>query len=168
MVGPLLALERTLSKDMESAVAKLDNMLVNWKLHLPREKQDVVDKNEEVDELLFQACHQYVRRVSANLFHMYDILRLWSMIGTSWWTQMAGPYSSTTLPSSSLRHRDYFPMFTTTYPASSHWRWGSYLLASYQEGAWCSGSCDWPICSALSDQTPFTSLYLWGCQNDTC
>ena len=76
MVGPLLALERIPSKEMESAVAKLDNMLVNWKLHLPLEKQDVVDKNEEVDELLFQACHQYVRRVSANLFHMYDILRL--------------------------------------------------------------------------------------------
>lgn len=30
-------------------------MLVNWKLHLPVEKQGVVDKNEEVDELLFQA-----------------------------------------------------------------------------------------------------------------
>jgi hypothetical protein len=30
-------------------------MLVTWKLHLPREKQGVVDKNEEVDEVLFQA-----------------------------------------------------------------------------------------------------------------
>jgi len=28
---------------------------MNWKLHLPREKQGVVDKNEEVDEVLFQA-----------------------------------------------------------------------------------------------------------------
>ena len=159
MVGPLLALERIPSKEMESAVGKLENMLVNWKLHLPWEKQDLVNKNEEVDEIIFQAH---------NLRHMYDIPRLRSMIGTSWWTQMAGPYSSTTLPSSSLRHRDYFPMFTTTYPASSHWRWGSYLLASHQEGAWCSGSCDWPICSALSDQTPFISIYLRGCQNDPC
>jgi hypothetical protein len=74
MVGPLLALERTPSRDMESAVGKLDNMLVNWKLHLPREKQDVIDKNEKVDEILFQAH---------NLLHMYDILRLRSMIGTS-------------------------------------------------------------------------------------
>jgi len=30
-------------------------MLVNWKLHLPREKQGVIDKNEQVDELLYRA-----------------------------------------------------------------------------------------------------------------
>jgi chemotaxis regulatin CheY-phosphate phosphatase CheZ len=53
MVGPLLMLERTPSEEMGSAVGKLDNMLVNWKPHLPREKQDVVSKNEEVDEILF-------------------------------------------------------------------------------------------------------------------
>ncbi len=40
---------------MERAVANGDAMLVNWKLHLPREKQSVVDKNEEVDELMFHA-----------------------------------------------------------------------------------------------------------------
>jgi hypothetical protein len=74
MVGPLLVLERTPSKEIGSAVGKLDNMLVNWKPHLPREKQDVVNKNEEVDEILFQAH---------NLLYMYDILRLRSMIGNS-------------------------------------------------------------------------------------
>jgi hypothetical protein len=42
-------------KRMEAAVENADAMLVNWRLHLPREKQGVVDKNEEVDELLFQA-----------------------------------------------------------------------------------------------------------------
>jgi hypothetical protein len=63
MVGLLLALERTPSKEMESAVGKLDNMLVNWKPHLPREQQDVVNKNEGVDEIIFQA---------RNLLHMYD------------------------------------------------------------------------------------------------
>ena len=42
-------------KELESAVANADAMLVNWRLHLPREKQGVVDKNEEVDEILFQA-----------------------------------------------------------------------------------------------------------------
>lgn len=41
--------------DLEAAVANVDAMLVNWKLHLPQEKQGVVDKNEEVDELLFRA-----------------------------------------------------------------------------------------------------------------
>jgi F0F1-type ATP synthase gamma subunit len=40
---------------LESATANADAMLVNWKLHLPREKQSVIDKNEEIDEILFQA-----------------------------------------------------------------------------------------------------------------
>jgi hypothetical protein len=43
------------SEYLEPAVANADAMLVNWKLHLPREKQSVVDKNEEIDEVLFQA-----------------------------------------------------------------------------------------------------------------
>jgi len=53
--GSLLGLENLRGKDVEPAVANADAMLVNWKLHLPREKQGVVDKNEEADELLFQA-----------------------------------------------------------------------------------------------------------------
>jgi hypothetical protein len=40
---------------METSINNADAMLVNWKLHLPREKQSVIDKNEEVDEMLFQA-----------------------------------------------------------------------------------------------------------------
>lgn len=42
-------------KEREPAVANADAMLVNWKLHLPREKHGVIDKDEQVDELLFQA-----------------------------------------------------------------------------------------------------------------
>jgi len=51
----LLGLGSMGEKELESAVANADAMLVNWRLHLPREKQGVVDKNEEVDEILFQA-----------------------------------------------------------------------------------------------------------------
>lgn len=40
---------------METAVNNADAMLVNWKLHLPKEKQSVIDKDENVDEMLFQA-----------------------------------------------------------------------------------------------------------------
>lgn len=52
---------------MEPAVANADAMLVNWRLHLPKEKQGVVDKNDDVDELLFQAH---------NLLQMYVISNL--------------------------------------------------------------------------------------------
>ena len=53
--GSLLGLDKLRAKELELAVTNADAMLVNWKLHLPREKQGVVDRNEEVDELLFQA-----------------------------------------------------------------------------------------------------------------
>lgn len=55
IAGSLLGLDNLRGKNVEPAVANADAMLVNWKLHLPREKQGVVDKNEDVDELLFQA-----------------------------------------------------------------------------------------------------------------
>jgi hypothetical protein len=55
IVGVILGIDQGPSKNMEVAVANTDAMLVTWKLHLPREKQGIADKNEEVDELLFQA-----------------------------------------------------------------------------------------------------------------
>ncbi|TAQ84187.1 hypothetical protein B7494_g7482 [Chlorociboria aeruginascens] len=57
--GSILALDNVNPKVLEPAVANADAMLVNWKLHLPREKQGVVDKNEDIDELLFQAQYFY-------------------------------------------------------------------------------------------------------------
>jgi hypothetical protein len=53
--GALLGLDNVKSKDLENAVTNADAMLMNWKLHLPVEKQGVVGKDEEIDELLFQA-----------------------------------------------------------------------------------------------------------------
>ena len=53
--GRILGLENLSRKDLEPAIANADAMLMNWKLHLPSEKQGVVDKYEDVDELLFQA-----------------------------------------------------------------------------------------------------------------
>lgn len=70
IAGSLLALHRLPSKDIESAVGNADAMLVNWQLHLPREKRSVVDKNEEVDEVLFQAqslLQMYVSRPKSSL-----------------------------------------------------------------------------------------------------
>jgi len=55
ITGAILGFDRLPCKEMEIAVNNADAMLVNWKLHLPREKQSVIDKNEEVDEILFQA-----------------------------------------------------------------------------------------------------------------
>lgn len=55
ITGYILDLQVLQPKEMEDAVANADAMLVNWKLHLPLEKQGIVDKNEEVDEILFQA-----------------------------------------------------------------------------------------------------------------
>jgi hypothetical protein len=58
--GSLLRLDTMPAEYLESAVVNADAMLVNWKLHLPKEKQSVVDKNEEVDEVLFQA-HNFLQ-----------------------------------------------------------------------------------------------------------
>lgn len=55
ITGSILGIEHVNGKDLETAVAYADAMLVNWKLHLPKEKQGVVDRNEEVDEILFAA-----------------------------------------------------------------------------------------------------------------
>ncbi|TGO24904.1 hypothetical protein BPAE_0092g00230 [Botrytis paeoniae] len=55
IIGTILSINDITGKNLEPAVTNADAMLVNWRLHLPGEKQGVVDKNEEVDELLFQA-----------------------------------------------------------------------------------------------------------------
>lgn len=70
--GSLLGLDRLPPSDVEIAVNNADAMLVNWKLHLPREKQGVVDKNEELDEILFFAQQQlqvYVTLLPAVSIH---------------------------------------------------------------------------------------------------
>jgi hypothetical protein len=73
--GSILGVDSLPSKDLEGAVANADAMLVNWKLHLPREKQGVVDRNEAVDELLFSAHNLlqilfiYIHRPLSRLFH---------------------------------------------------------------------------------------------------
>lgn len=56
IVGCLLNIDSLPIKEREVAVANSDARLVNWKLHLPPEKQGIIDKNEQVDEMLFR-CH---------------------------------------------------------------------------------------------------------------
>ncbi|KAH8596573.1 hypothetical protein B0O99DRAFT_660909 [Bisporella sp. PMI_857] len=73
--GTILGLQNLGIKDLEPAVANADAMLVNWKLHLPREKQGVVDRNEDVDEVLFQAHNMLqwlmvlIHRPLSRLYH---------------------------------------------------------------------------------------------------
>ena len=73
--GSLLPLDTMPREYLESAVANADAMLVNWKLHLPKEKQSVVDKNEEIDEILFQAHNflqillVHIHRPLSRLYH---------------------------------------------------------------------------------------------------
>ncbi|TVY82321.1 hypothetical protein LSUE1_G004089 [Lachnellula suecica] len=75
IVGCLLSLEQLPIKQREHAAANADAMLVNWKLHLPREKQGVIDRNEQVDEILFRAhillqiCLIFIHRPLSRLFH---------------------------------------------------------------------------------------------------
>jgi hypothetical protein len=76
--GSLLPLDTMPTEYLESAVANADAMLVNWKLHLPKEKQSVVDKNEEIDEVLFQA-HNFLQMsvpTSPISFHLLTEQRL--------------------------------------------------------------------------------------------
>ena len=55
IAGVIFGIDSLNGKELQAAVENADAMLVNWKLHLPREKQGVVDRNEDVDEILFQA-----------------------------------------------------------------------------------------------------------------
>ncbi|CZT04495.1 uncharacterized protein RCO7_10424 [Rhynchosporium graminicola] len=57
ITGSLLGFDRQPPSEIENAVNNADARLMNWRLHLPREKQGVVDKNEEIDEILFFAHH---------------------------------------------------------------------------------------------------------------
>jgi len=63
-VGTVLSSDNP-RQEMEIAVSKGDAMLVNWKLHLPRERQSIVDKNEDVDEMMFVSHHFF-----ADVCHM--------------------------------------------------------------------------------------------------
>ncbi|KUJ24551.1 uncharacterized protein LY89DRAFT_679662 [Mollisia scopiformis] len=75
ITGAILGFDHFPRKEMEIAVNNADAMLVNWKLHLPKEKQSVIDKNEEVDEILFQAQNLlqillvFIHRPLSRLFH---------------------------------------------------------------------------------------------------
>ena len=76
IIGVVLAVYRTPGRNTELAVANADAMLVGWKLHLPREKLLIVDKNNEVDELLFQA-HNLLQMFEPLLdisLHLFDDL----------------------------------------------------------------------------------------------
>jgi len=67
-MGAWLIINDISGEGLEPAVANADAMLVNWKLHLPKVKQRVVDKNEEPDELLFYAhsmLHWYLHPCSS-------------------------------------------------------------------------------------------------------
>ncbi|KAL2063745.1 hypothetical protein VTL71DRAFT_5550 [Oculimacula yallundae] len=74
VTGSLLGFDRLPPGEIENAVNNADAKLMNWKLHLPREKQGVVDKNEEIDEILFFAQHQlqallvFIHRPLSRLF----------------------------------------------------------------------------------------------------
>ena len=57
IVGTILGIDKLPRQEMEIAVSKRDAMLVNWKLHLPHEKQGIIDRNEDVDEMMFDAHH---------------------------------------------------------------------------------------------------------------
>jgi hypothetical protein len=39
----------------EEAIARVDTLLANWRLHLPEAKRDSLTKNCQLDEMMFQA-----------------------------------------------------------------------------------------------------------------
>lgn len=54
ILGRILAVSRVDHFDFQ-AVEGVDACLINWTLHLPELKRQLVGKNGEVDEVLFQA-----------------------------------------------------------------------------------------------------------------
>jgi hypothetical protein len=54
IAGAMFSVLKLKHGDLGAGVANADAMLVNWKLHLAKEKQGVADKNGEIDELLFR------------------------------------------------------------------------------------------------------------------
>jgi hypothetical protein len=39
----------------EESVDKIESLLSNWRLHLPKSKRDCLDKDGRLDEMMFQA-----------------------------------------------------------------------------------------------------------------
>ncbi|PQE23030.1 Zn2Cys6 transcriptional regulator protein [Rutstroemia sp. NJR-2017a WRK4] len=75
IMGTILSVTNITGKELEGAVTNADAMLVSWKIHLPKEKQGVVDRNEDIDQLLFQAHNTlqtlliYIHRPLSRLYH---------------------------------------------------------------------------------------------------
>ncbi|KAL3425417.1 C6 transcription factor [Phlyctema vagabunda] len=75
IVGEILYLKDLVGTDLELAVGNADAMLMNWQLHLPKEKRGIIDRNEDVDELLFHAHGLYqclqvrIHRPLSRLYH---------------------------------------------------------------------------------------------------
>lgn len=53
--GSMLYMDGMSGRDLELVVENADAMLVNWQLHMPKEKRGIIDTNEDVDEMLFNA-----------------------------------------------------------------------------------------------------------------
>jgi hypothetical protein len=61
-LGRLMRMPNILYPD-DDTVSRLETLLSNWKLHLPADKKDALDKNCQLDEMMFQAhmiTHAYV------------------------------------------------------------------------------------------------------------
>jgi hypothetical protein len=53
-LGRLMRMPNILYPD-DDTVNRLEMLLSNWKMHLPADKKDCLDKNCELDEMMFQA-----------------------------------------------------------------------------------------------------------------
>lgn len=53
--GTVLAVGYETRKPFDPAVTTADTKLTNWQLHLPKAKEEVMDSNGKVDEIMFQA-----------------------------------------------------------------------------------------------------------------
>lgn len=76
--GFAIGLQNLSGDELELAVANVDTMLVNWKLHLPRGKQDIFGKNQDLDELMFQAHSMLQSYVLLSIVSSSDQYRAYS------------------------------------------------------------------------------------------
>jgi hypothetical protein len=76
--GFAIGLQNLSGDELELAVANVDAMLVNWKLHLPRGKQDIFGKNQDLDELMFQAHSMLQSYVLLSIVSSSDQYRAYS------------------------------------------------------------------------------------------
>lgn len=85
ILGAVMAAFQSTGLISDATIDDTDGRLVNWRLHLPEGKRDVLRGSGEVDEVLFFA-HMNFNVLVLPRSHHFSVLRLGNRVGIITWT----------------------------------------------------------------------------------